>query len=193
MRLRFGLLAMVIVLLASACGSSGGDSGDSGLGGGATTTTENANTAACKNAKLTSPEKGVTADTITVTVVADDVNAIRPGLFLGSMNGVKAWGDYINAQGGLACRKVVVKTGDSKLSPTDAANAVSAACGDSLALVGTTALFLNDMAPIENCKDKAGVKTGLPDLAELQTEAAQQCSPLSFAALPTQFGVSVQR
>jgi hypothetical protein len=184
MRFRFGLLAMVIVLLASACGSSGGGSGDSGLGG-ATTTTGNANVAACKNAKLTSPEKGVTASTITVTVVADDANAVRPGLFLGSMNGVKAWGDYINSQGGLACRKIVVKTADSKLSPTDAANAVSAACGDSLALVGTTALFLNDMSPIENCKDKAGMKTGLPDLAELQTEPAQQCSPLSFAALPT--------
>jgi ABC-type branched-subunit amino acid transport system substrate-binding protein len=184
MRLRFGLLAMVIVLLASACGSSGGDSGDNGLGGNATTTTANANTAACKNAKLTSPEKGVTADTITVTVVADVNNAIRPGLFQGSWNGMKAWGDYINAQGGLACRKVVVKTGDAKLSPTEATNAVTAACGNSLALVGTTALFLQDMSPIENCKDKAGATTGIPDLAELQTEAAQQCSPLSFAVLP---------
>ena len=58
---------------------------------------------------------------------------------------MKAWGDYINSQGGLACRKVVVKDGDSKLSPTDAANAIAAACGDSVALVGTTALFLQDV------------------------------------------------
>ena len=34
------------------------------------------------------------------------------------------------------------------------------------------------------CKDKAGAATGIPDLAELQTEAAQQCSPISFATLP---------
>ena len=27
--------------------------------------------------------------------------------------------------------------------------------------------------------------TGLPDIAELQTEVAQQCSPVSFATLPT--------
>ena len=38
---------------------------------------------------------------------------------------------------------------------------------------------------MESCKDKAGAATGLPDLAELQTEAAQQCSPVSFATLPT--------
>jgi hypothetical protein len=38
---------------------------------------------------------------------------------------------------------------------------------------------------MNNCKDKAGVTTGLPDIAELQTEANQQCSPVSFAALPT--------
>ncbi|MEI4927092.1 hypothetical protein Q8G50_31750, partial [Klebsiella pneumoniae] len=31
----------------------------------------------------------------------------------------------------------------------------------------------------------AGHATGLPDIALLQTDPAQQCSPLSFAALPT--------
>jgi hypothetical protein len=38
---------------------------------------------------------------------------------------------------------------------------------------------------MNNCKDKAGKVTGLPDMAELQTEVAQQCSPVSFATLPT--------
>ena len=36
-------------------------------------------------------------------------------------------------------------------------------------LVGTTALFLDNMTPAEQCKDKAGQPTGLPDLAVLQT------------------------
>ena len=67
---------------------------------------------------------------------------------------------------------------------TDAKNAVAAACGNSLALVGTTALFFQDVSVLQGCKDKAGAATGLPDIAELQTEAAQQCSPDSFAALP---------
>ena len=120
-----------------------------------------------------------------MTVIADVNNSIRPGLFKGSWDGVKAWGDYINSKGGLACRKVVVKQADSKLSPTDAANAVAAACGDSVAMVGTTALFLQDVSGMEQCKDKAGAATGIPDIAVLQTEVAQQCSPISFAALPT--------
>ena len=118
-----------------------------------------------------------------MTVVADVNNSIRPGLFKGSWDGVKAWGDYINSKGGLACRKVVVKEGDSKLSPTDSTNAISAACANSVAMVGTTALFLQDVTPMETCKDKAGATTGIPDLALLQTEPAQQCSAISFAAL----------
>ena len=58
------------------------------------------------------------------------------------------------------------------------------ACGNSLAMVGTTALFLDNMKPAEQCKDKTGKPTGIPDIATLQTYAAEQCSPVSFAALP---------
>ena len=187
MRLRWCVLATALVLLATACGGgSGGNSagGGDGLGGGTTTSAPAANSA-CKTATLKSTEVGVSPTTITVTVLADVNNGFRPGLFKGSWDGVKAWGEYMNSQGGLACRKVVVKQADAKLSPTDANNAVAAACGDSIALVGTTALFLNNVAAMESCKDKAGNATGIPDLAELQTEVAQQCSKISFATLPT--------
>ena len=192
MRLRWCVLATALVLVATACSSSGsskpsaGGGGNGGLGG-ATTTTSGANSA-CKTAALTAPEVGVTASTITVTVIADVNNAFRPGLFKGSWDGVKAWGDYMNSKGGLACRKIVVKQADAKLTPTDANNAVVAACGDSVAMVGTTALFLNNVAAMEACKDKAGKATGIPDLAELQTESSQQCSPVSYATLPTGAG-----
>ncbi len=185
MRLRWCVLATALVLVVTACGGGSSKSSSSGGGGLGGPTTTAPPTSACKTTPLTAPEIGVTASTITVTVVADVDNGFRPGLFKGSWNGVKAWGDYINSQGGLACRKVVVKTADSKLSPTDANNAVAAACGDSVALVGTTALFFQNVAAMNNCKDKAGKATGLPDLAELQTDVAQQCSPVSFATLPT--------
>ncbi len=188
MRLRWCVLATALVLGISACssgGSSGGTAGGGGGGLGGPTTPSTAATDACKTATLTSPEIGVTAKTITVTVVADVQNGFRPGLFKGSWDGVKAWGDYINSKGGLACRTVVVKEADSKLSPTDANNAVAAACGNSVAMVGTTALFFSNVSAMNNCKDKAGKVTGLPDIAELQTEVAQQCSPVSFATLPT--------
>ena len=120
---------------------------------------------------------------ITVSVIADTGSPLRPGLFQGSVDGVKAWASYINANGGLACRQVVVKALDSKLSSDDALNAMTTACGDSLALVGTTAVFLTDMGPAEQCKDKTGNATGMPDLAVLQTSTAQQCSPISWPAI----------
>ena len=139
-RLWCSLSPRAAVAVAARRGSGGGG----GLGGATTTTA--AEPRQVQDAPLKSTEIGVTPTTITVTVIADVNNSIRPGLFKGSWDGMKAWGDYINSQGGLACRKVVVKEGDAKLSPTDAANAVAAACGDSVAMVGTTALFLQDVS-----------------------------------------------
>jgi len=177
-------MVTVVALATAAC--SGGSSGGTSSGGlGSATTAPLAQDAACKNATLTSPEVGVTVKTITVTVAADVQNAFKPGLFKGSWDGMKAWGNYINANGGLACRQVVVKTVDSHLSPDDSKAAIAQACTNSLATVGTTALFLNDVSGMNGCKDKAGVATGLPDIALVQTDPAQQCSPVSFAALPT--------
>ena len=185
MRLRWCVFATALVVLVSACGGGGSSkSSSSGDGLGGATTTSAASAGKC-DTPLKASEIGVSPTTITVTVIADVNNSIRPGLFKGSWDGMKAWGDYINSKGGLACRKVVVKEGDAKLSPTDAANAAAAACGDSIAMVGTTALFLQDVTPMESCKDKAGATTGLPDIADLQTEVAQQCSKISFATLPT--------
>ena len=186
MRLRVGLIVAVVVVLAtSACGGGKEVKGPGPGQPSGTTAPTNTKPSYCDGATLTAPEVGVTADTITVTVMADTGSSIRPALFLGSVNGVKAWGDYVNATfGGVACRKVVVKEADSKLSPDDAKNGIAAACKNSVAMVGTTALFLNDVSGMEGCKDKAGKATGIPDVAELQTEAAHQCSPVSFAALP---------
>ena len=182
---RFGCVGvlLVVVLGAAAC-SSGKKVGDGGLttsSKAATATTSNV----CKTATLTASEVGVSPTTITVSVIADTGSPLRPGLFQGSVDGVKAWADYINANGGLACRQVKVNALDSKLSGDDAKNAITTACGNSLALVGTTALFLDDMTAAEQCKDKAGQPTGMLDMAVLQTYAPQQCSPVSFAALPS--------
>ena len=185
MRERLVILSVVVVLGAAACGSGKSSKGATGNGLGTATTVPATENPVCRNATLTSPEVGVTDKTITVTVTADVQNGFRPGLFKGSWDGMQAWGDYINANGGLACRKVVVKTADSRLSPDDSKNAIAQACTDSVATVGTTALFLNDVSPMDGCRDKAGAATGLPDVALLQTEPAQQCSKVSFAALPT--------
>jgi hypothetical protein len=72
---------------------------------------------------------------------------------------------------------------DSHLSADEARNAVIRACQEDFAIVGTSALFLNNVQPMEQCVDQAGQATGLPDVPTLQAEVAHQCSPISFAVI----------
>jgi ABC-type branched-subunit amino acid transport system substrate-binding protein len=177
---RWWVAATIAALVLAGCSGGGSQGAGQGLGGGSTTT---AKAPGDCNVALRSTEFGVSPTTITVTAMADVQNGFRPGLFKGSWKGVQAWADEVNSAGGLACRKVVVKQVDSKLSPTDSQNGIAAACGDSLAMVGTTALFLQNVRTMNTCRDKAGKATGIPDIADLQTEPAQQCSPVSFPVL----------
>jgi hypothetical protein len=177
-------IGLAVLLVAAGCGGGKkieNSSPTTAPSGGATTTS--GPQVDCSGT-LQATETGVTPKNITITVMADTGSTIRPGLFQGSVDGVKAWAKYQNAQGGLACRQIVVKTADSKLSPDDAKNGIATACGNSFAMVGTTALFLNDMTGAEQCKDKAGAATGLPEMPVLQTAAEEQCSPVSYSVLP---------
>ena len=129
-------------------------------------------------------EIGVTADTIRVAVIADVDNPARPGLFQGSVNGVRAFAKFVNEHGGLAGgRKVQVDFIDSHLSSDEARNTLVQACQEDFAIVGTTALFMNNIEPMTSCVDKAGKATGLPDVPVLQTEIEHQCSPISFPVI----------
>jgi hypothetical protein len=125
-------------------------------------------------------EVGVTADTIRIAVIADVNTALAPGLFKGSELAVEGFGKYINKKGGLAKRKVQVDFIDSKLSADESRNAIIQACQNDFAIVGTTALFLNNVDDMVNCKDLSGKQTGLPDIPELTTDVSQQKSPVSF-------------
>ena len=128
-------------------------------------------------------EIGVTADTIRIAVIADVDNAARPGLFQGSVDGVNAFAKFVNANGGLAGRKVQVDFIDSKLSADEARNALVKACQEDFAIVGTTSLFMNNIEPMTTCVDQAGRVTGLPDVPVLQTEIEHQCSPNSYPVI----------
>ncbi len=95
-------------------------------------------------------EVGVTAKDIHIAVVADVDNPFVPGLFQGIVDGVKAGAKYLNSTaggGGVAGRKIVVDFIDSKLNANEARNGVITACGQDLALVGTSALFLTNVWP----------------------------------------------
>ncbi|MGQ0823687.1 MAG: ABC transporter substrate-binding protein [Actinomycetota bacterium] len=186
-RLRWLALVFALILAVAACG---GDDDGEGLGGGDTTAPEASDTTGgdgadeCADATLEATEVGVTPEQITITVAADVGSTLRPALFQGSMDAINGWAEWVNANGGLACRDVVVEEYDSLLNPDEAKNSQVAACESSVAMVGTTALFMNDMTTAEGCVDLAGNPTGIPDLAVLQTEPAQQCSPVSFATIP---------
>ena len=129
-------------------------------------------------------EIGVTAKEIRIAVVADVENPLAPGLFEGAVDAVKGFERYMAATGGLAGRKVVVDFIDSKLSADEARNAVIEACQQDFALIGTSALFLNNVDDMVACPDKAGVATGLPDIPGVATELVQACSPVSFPVNP---------
>jgi Periplasmic binding protein len=113
-------------------------------------------------------------------VMADVGSPLAPGLFQGSIDAVKAWGEAQNKAGGVACRKVVVKEWDSKITPDDSTNGTIEACRTSFAMVGTTSLFVLDPTALATCKDKAGVATGVPDIAQLATEIPHQCNATTF-------------
>lgn len=134
----------------------------------------------CAGVALKATETGVSADTITVVVMADVGSELAPGLFQGSIDGTKAWAKAVNAAGGLGCRQVQVEQWDSKLSPTESTNGFLEACSKALALVGSTSLFIGDVSIINTCPDAAGVATGIPDIAERAVDAQHQCSPNLF-------------
>lgn len=139
-----------------------------------------------KDEEPTATEVGITDKEIRIAVVADVENPIAPGSFQGSVDGVKGWARYVNANGGLAGRKVVVDFLDSHLSADDARNAVIKACAEDFAIVGTSVIFLNNVDDIEACVDRAGAATGIPDIAVVATEVAQQCSPTTYSINPPQ-------
>jgi len=165
------LLAGVLALamLATACGRSGSDDSSSGA--------SNAASSKCKDTTLEATEIGVTADSITVQVMADVGSPLAPGLFQGNVDATKAWARWVNENGGLACRQVKVEIWDSKLDPTEAKNGLINGCKVALALVGDNALFNPDTATIGNCPDKAGQAIGIPNFVGLANDANEACQP----------------
>jgi ABC-type branched-subunit amino acid transport system substrate-binding protein len=142
-----------------------------------------ANAGAERQQDAAASDIGITDDTIRIAVIADVDQPVRQGVFQGSVDGVRAAAKYINQQGGIAGRKLQVDFIDSRLSPDEARSALVRACEEDFAIVGTTAIFMTNVEPMVNCVDKAGAATGLPDISVLQTEAAQQCSPVSFSII----------
>ncbi len=178
------LAAFAAFALVAACG--GRDDSNSSATTGAASSAAAATTAAATTAPAEAPEAtdvGITATEIHIGVVADVDTPISPGLSQPLVDAVKAWGDQVNAAGGLAGRKVVVTFYDSKLNPDEATNAYTEACANEFATVGSGAFVLLNPAPIQECKDGTGAAIGLPDIAALSISPGAGQSKTTYAVI----------
>ena len=163
-RFRAGVLiaALSVSILAVGCGRSGSDS-ESGSGE-SSTAKANAN---CTKEALQATEIGVSADTISVEVMADTGSPLAPGLFQGNVDAMNAYAKWINANGGVGCRQLKVEAWDSKIDPTEAKNGIINACKNNLAMVG--ALVYAIVCTSRNCKFAHRVHGFAPDLRRVRT------------------------
>jgi len=173
-RFRAGVLIAVlsVSIIAVGCGRSGSDSSSD------TTSKSGSNISAnCKKEALKASEIGVTADTISVEVMADTGSPLAPGLFQGNVDALNAYAKYINANGGIGCRQMKVEAWDSKLDATESKNGIINGCKNDLAMVGGNSLFNPDVSVIGNCADMAGQPVGLPVFSALANDVNEQCHP----------------
>jgi branched-chain amino acid transport system substrate-binding protein len=86
------------------------------------------------------PVPGVTAKTITVGSISD-ISSPIPGLFEGAKIGTEAYFAYINSQGGVNGRKLVLDARDSAFSSGTVANEAKSIATNDFAIVGGFSLL----------------------------------------------------
>ncbi len=174
---RYRLLAvlMVLGLVAAACSRDD----DTATTTETETTTAAANPA-CEGVTLEATDTGVTADEITIQVMADTGSPLAPGLFQGNVDAVQAFAEFVNANGGVGCRDLKVETWDSKLTPDEAKNGQIQACTNALAAVGGNSLFNPDVTEMNTCADSTGQPIGIPNISALANDINEQCAVNSF-------------
>jgi len=139
---RGGAAAVSVVLAASlvlaACGSSGGSSSSSGSKTSGSTGTSS--TAAQSTTGNTASAPGVTPTTITIGQIAD-ISQPVPGLFKSAQVALQAYAAYINDQGGVYGRKLVVDSRDTAFNPATIQSEAADISAHDFAFVGNYTLF----------------------------------------------------
>jgi len=161
---------LAVVALAAGCSSSSSSSSPSAATSAAAAAPSSSGLdgsagAAASGSAAPGTDVGLTSTTIRIAAIDDINTAVQPGMFQRNVNAVQAWAAMVNAQGGLAGRKVVVDVCDSKLDPNATTNCVIKACENDFAMVGTAANALTDFSDLDTCKDAAGKPIGIPNLA----------------------------
>jgi hypothetical protein len=115
-------------------------------------------------------DTGITDREIRLTAIADTAPVLR---------GVEAWAAAVNRAGGLAKRTVRI---DARLVTTaaDYTAAVSSACANSFAIVGSSSTFDSQ---------SAGLQCGIPEIATRLFDPGHQALPNAYAVLPARTGL----
>ena len=165
-RLRWLAALCALVLIAGACGRGDDSSSSDTTAAPGTTADANAPTTTadkCAGQTLEATDVGVSADEITVTVMADVGSPLAPGLFQGNVDALNAYAKYINANGGIGCRKLVVKT-----QPRERHNLLAAE-GSDLQVVLAGGVFHMGWETADGFVvqrvDKQGTPVGVPQVA----------------------------
>jgi ABC-type branched-subunit amino acid transport system substrate-binding protein len=205
-RLGAALLALLLLVGASACGSraddadDGGGGGDEGLsadeGGGdegdeggdagddevptpeseTIGTIDNPCSGEAGEGELPADTPGVTEDTIRIGVISDKENPSVPLPTVGIEESVNAFVEFCNAAGGIGGRTIELQTYDSMITATD--DVTKQACDDDLfALVGTGSV-----------QDQLGIESrlgcGLPEIGAYSATSNRAESDLFFQPIP---------
>ena len=115
-------------------------------------------------------DTGITDREIRLTAIADTAPVLR---------GVEAWASALNRTGGLAKRTVRI---DARLvaTPDDYAAAVTSACANSFAIVGSSSSFDSQTS---------GLQCGIPEIATRLFDPAHQTLRTAYAVIPAQSGL----
>ena len=115
-------------------------------------------------------DTGITDREIRLTAIADTAPVLR---------GVEAWAAALNRAGGLAKRTVRI---DARLVTTaaDYTAAVSSACANSFAIVGSSSTFDSQ---------SAGLQCGIPEIATRLFDPGHQALPNAYAIIPARTGL----
>ena len=122
---------------------------------------------------------GVTAKTITVGSISD-ISAPIPGLFEGAKIGTEAYFAYINSQGGVNGRKLVLDARDSAFSSGTVANEAKSIAASDFAIVGGFSL-------LDGAEQPAIDAAKLPTITQVLTPALNP-DPNLYSAVPTVSG-----
>ncbi len=123
----------------------------------------------------TTTDPGVTANSITVGSISDISEPI-PGLFEGAKIGTEAYFAYINSQGGVNGRKLVLDARDSAFSSGTVANEASSIAAKDFAIVGGFSL-------LDGSEQPAVDAAHLPVVTQVLTPAYYS-DPNLYSAVP---------